>query len=184
MTRDDHPSGSDRVAEVTARIGGADDDLVLNVQGDEPEINPDHLQRLIERMQQDAAPVGTLACPFPEEHYPRDANCVKVVLNRAGRAMYFSRALIPYPRVESGDEGGREAFLLHIGVYAYRRAFLLSLADLLPTPLERIERLEQLRILEHGHAIAVEVVDSCAVGIDTPEDYEKFVARYSAPPVG
>ncbi len=179
MTRPDHPSGTDRIAEVVRRLGGADDDIILNVQGDEPEIEPAYLDRLAQRLAGEAAdcPTATLACPFPPEGDPGDPNCVKVVTNRAGRALYFSRALIPYPR--DGDGGGaRERSLLHLGVYAYRREFLLRLASWEPGALEQVERLEQLRVLERGYAMAVEVVEHASIGIDTPQDYEQFVVRW------
>ena len=177
MTRTDHPSGTDRIAEVLAAHPSQDNDLILNVQGDEPEIEPDYLDRLIGRMQEDAAcPMGTLACPFPESADPADPNAVKVVVNRAGRALYFSRARIPYPR---GDVSVAERIgaLLHLGVYAYRRSFLLQFASWPPSALEQTERLEQLRALDNGAAILVEVVERAAPGVDTPEDYAAFVRR-------
>ncbi len=179
MTRPDHPSGTDRIAEVVRRLDGAEDDIILNVQGDEPEIEPATLDKLAARLAGEGAdcPTATLACPFPSDADPRDSNCVKVVVNRAGRALYFSRALIPYPR--DGDGGGaRDRWRLHLGVYAYRRGFLLKLAGWEPGVLEQIEKLEQLRVLERGYAMAVEVVEHAAVGIDTPQDYEQFVARW------
>lgn len=197
MTRADHPSGTDRIAEVARNLGGAPNDILLNVQGDEPEIEPEYLDRLVGRMVADeAASAGTLACPFPPHGDPRDPNCVKVAINHAGHALYFSRAPIPYPRDSwsagstpatsaapaSPDTGKMPAppvgFLLHLGVYAYRRAFLLEFAGWPPSPLERIEKLEQLRVLENGRAMLVEVVEKAAVGIDTPRDYEQFVARW------
>lgn len=182
MTRADHPSGTDRIAEVAARTGGADDDIVLNVQGDEPELEPAYLDQLVARLAReraDVCPVGTLACPFPADSDPTDPNAVKVVVNSAGHGLYFSRSLIPYPR----DEGGKPApgmCLLHLGVYAYRRSFLLKLAGWAPGRLEQIEKLEQLRILENGYALAVETVPTATVGVDTPRDYEQFVARFRA----
>jgi 3-deoxy-manno-octulosonate cytidylyltransferase (CMP-KDO synthetase) len=180
MTRPDHPSGTDRIAEVVRGRPGQPDDLILNVQGDEPEIEPAYLDRLVDRMEADrACPAGTLACPFPDGSDPRDPNCVKVVRNHAGRALYFSRSLIPYPR----DGGGKIVpgeWLLHLGVYAYRRAFLLEFAGWPPCRLERVEKLEQLRVLEHGQAMAVEIVEQACVGIDTPDEYEQFVARWRA----
>ncbi len=198
MTRADHVSGTDRLAEAATIIGTRDDELILNVQGDEPELEPACLDRLVERMAADAAcPLGTLACPFPPEADPADPNCVKVVRNLAGRALYFSRALVPYRR-----DGGKNAlaapvadrrhadapaatrrhgpWLLHLGVYAYRRNFLAEFASWPPSPLEQLEKLEQLRALERGVAIAVELVERAAVGIDTPEDYEQFVLRWIA----
>lgn len=172
LTRADHPTGTDRIAEVAANL---DADLVLNVQGDEPEIDGNHLQALIDRMD-GGAEMGTLACPFPEDADPADPNAVKVVIDQAGRAMYFSRALVPYPR----DPRDAVRPLLHIGVYAYRRAFLLKFATWPVTPMERCEKLEQLRALENGVAIEVVTVSHAAPGIDTPADYAAFVKRLTA----
>jgi len=169
MTRSDHPTGTDRIAEVASRL---DTDLVLNVQGDEPEIDPDHLEALIERMG-NGAEMGALACPFPDDADPADHNAVKVVINRAGRALYFSRALVPHAR----DPQDAVPPHLHIGVYAYRREFLLKYASWPVTPLERCEKLEQLRALENGVAIEVVTVSHAAPGIDTPADYAAFVKR-------
>lgn len=178
MTRPDHPSGTDRIAEVARRLGGAADDIILNVQGDEPELEPDYLDRLVDRLNHESpdCPAATLACRFPPDVDPRDPSGVKVVTNCAGRALYFSRSLIPYP--QDGDGGATPGmWLLHLGVYAYRRAFLLDFATWQPGVLEGIEKLEQLRILERGYTLAVEVVEQACVGIDTPHDYEQFVAR-------
>ncbi|HPF38854.1 MAG TPA: 3-deoxy-manno-octulosonate cytidylyltransferase [Phycisphaerae bacterium] len=175
MTREDHPSGTDRVAEVVA---GLDAELILNVQGDEPEIDPEHLDLLIQRMAEDnAAQIGTLCCPFGGQAQPRDPNKVKVVVSAAGRAIYFSRSLIPFPRDFDGVPDDPSKWLLHVGVYAYRRAALLRLASLPPSPLEQSERLEQLRALENGMAMTVVRVDHAAPGIDTPSDYAAFVSR-------
>lgn len=175
MTRADHASGTDRVAEVAE---GLDCELVVNVQGDEPEIDPGHLDRLVTVMEQDGqCPMGTLACPFPSVAgaHPDDPAAVKVVVDQRGRALYFSRSPIPFVQDRSGKAPAEP--LLHVGVYAYRREFLLKLAALAATPLEQSESLEQLRVLEHGFEIAVAVVDSACVGIDTPEDYATFVGR-------
>jgi 3-deoxy-manno-octulosonate cytidylyltransferase (CMP-KDO synthetase) len=180
MTRADHPSGTDRIAEVVRTLDGQPDDVVLNIQGDEPEIEPAFLDRLVERLAADpTCPTATLACPFPPGADPRDPNCVKVVCDRQGKALFFSRALIPYPR-ETDAAAGDTRWLLHLGVYAYRRAFLLEFAAWQPGTLERIERLEQLRVLENGYAMAVEIVQHACAGIDTREDYEQFVARWRA----
>lgn len=182
MTRADHPSGTDRVAEAAA---DGDADIVVNVQGDEPEIEPADIDKLVGLLaDQPDTPMGTLACPFPAEGDPSDPNAVKVVIDARGRALYFSRALIPYPRdtagraAANGEGGASSAWLLHVGIYGYRRPFLLSLAKLPQTPLERIEKLEQLRVLEHGYPIAVGLVEHAAIGIDTPEDYAAFVRRF------
>lgn len=199
MTRADHVSGTDRIAEVVRRWahdGPATDverplthpatlprdasDLILNVQGDEPEIEPDYLDRLVSRMEADPnCRMGTLACPFPAEADPRDPNCVKVVCDSRKRALYFSRSLIPYARddVAAVDCSG---WLLHIGVYAFRRDFLLEFAARPASALEKTERLEQLRALEAGDAVAVEMVERASPGVDTPADYAAFVARWHA----
>lgn len=178
LTRDDHPSGTDRVAEVAE---GLDAEIVVNVQGDEPEMDPAHVDELVRLLQNDTAvSMATLACPFPAGADPRDPNAVKVVCDARGRALFFSRSLIPYPRDDSGQAARPADWLLHLGIYAYRRECLIALAGLPPTPLEQQEKLEQLRALEHGYAIAVGVVDRAVVGIDTPEDYRAFVARCRA----
>lgn len=175
MTREDHATGTDRVAEVARAL---DADLIVNVQGDEPEIDPLHLDALMERMLADEeAAVGTLCCPFPDGLDPRDANKVKVVLDCRQRALYFSRALIPFPREAAGVGEARTAWRLHVGVYAYRRERLLALSELPQTPLEEIERLEQLRALYYGLPVAVVDVEAAAPGVDTPDDYAAFVER-------
>lgn len=176
MTRTDHPSGTDRVAEVASRL---DADILINVQGDEPEIEPASIDRLVELLQgSNDLGIATLACPFAAGVNPADPNTVKAVIDRLGRAMYFSRSLVPFPRDTGGRADDPSRWLLHIGIYGYRRSTLLELAQLPPTPLEQCEKLEQLRFLENGYAIAVGVVEKAAVGIDTPEDYAAFVARY------
>ncbi|MFH0979979.1 MAG: 3-deoxy-manno-octulosonate cytidylyltransferase [Planctomycetota bacterium] len=179
MTRSDHESGTDRVAEVAQ---GLDCAVVVNVQGDEPEIEPAALDRLVSLFDQPDCQIATLACPFAAVPGgdPADPNAVKVVRDHRGRALYFSRACIPFAR--DGRYAPEAGPLLHLGTYAYRREFLLRLAALPPTALERTERLEQLRVLEHGYDIFVALVERAAVGIDTPEDYAAFVKRYGAGP--
>lgn len=177
MTRPDHPSGADRIAEVAACLKLAETDLILNVQGDEPEIDPNDLDRLVQRMHNCTdCPVGTLACPFPTDADPNDPNCVKVVCRADGRALYFSRAQIPHPR--DPHAAIESPTLLHIGVYAYRSQFLQQLTQMPPSKLEQTERLEQLRILQAGHDITVQCVDAAPAGIDTPEEYTRFVKRH------
>jgi len=169
MTRDDHVSGTDRVAEVAR---GLEAERVLLVQGDEPEIDPDDLDRLVERLGEGEEQVVTLARPFgahETELFAQPDN-VKVVLDGRGRALYFSRSPIPY------GENPRGAHL-HLGVYGFRRDALLRLASLPPAPLERRERLEQLRALCDGMRIGVVLTSNEAVGIDTRVDYDRFVAR-------
>lgn len=176
MTRADHVSGTDRVAEVAR---GLDTDIIVNVQGDEPELEPAAIDTLVQLMEKNPQTgIGTLACPFAKNADPRDPNAVKVVVDRNGHALYFSRALVPFPRDASGKIIDASRWLLHLGIYAYRRDFLLKLAKLPPTPLEQTEKLEQLRVLEHGYPLVVGVVEKAAIGIDTPEDYASFVARF------
>lgn len=178
MTRADHPCGTDRIAEVAQRLDLPGDAIVLNVQGDEPELDPGALDRLVQRLAESPeCGCATLACPFPAEADPEDPNAVKVVCDQAGRALYFSRSRLPFVREPEAAESGVRP-LLHIGVYAYRRDFLVAYAGWASTPLERSERLEQLRVLEHGHAILVTQVERSFPGVDTPEDYERFVTRW------
>lgn len=172
MTDAGHVSGTDRVAEVARTLT---DPIIVNVQGDEPEIEPEVVDGLVERLQQSDEPMATAATPFPPVANPADPNLVKVVTDLNGRAIYFSRSQIPHRRDADGEEG--PGYLLHLGIYAYRREFLLKFAGWPPTPLERSEKLEQLRALEHGAAIGVTVVERATHGIDTPQQYADFVAR-------
>ena len=175
MTRADHPSGTDRAAEVARMFPGYD--LVVNLQGDEPEIAPEAIERVVGLLENDPhAAMATVATPIRDEAIYHDPSCVKVVKSEAGRALYFSRSPIPAHR--DGLPEGAPLGLLHLGLYAYRRDFLLTLATLAPSPLETAEKLEQLRVLEAGHAIALGVVEERCVGIDTPEDYRRFVERW------
>lgn len=183
MTSPDHPSGTDRIAEVAR---GLTDEIIVNVQGDEPEIEPEVIDGLIERMQTSHGEAGggvwddmaTAATPFPAEADPKDPNLVKVVLSLSGHAIYFSRSPIPYHRdTNSPAKVGGPSYLLHLGIYAYRREFLLRYAAWPPTDLESSEKLEQLRALEHGSKLFVMKVDRATHGIDTREQYEKFVRR-------
>lgn len=177
MTRADHPSGTDRIAEVAA---GLDCEVVVNLQGDEPLIEPATLDLVAELLQRDpAAEMATLAVPITSQEQWRDPACVKVVCDGRGRALYFSRSPIPCVRDGDPDFARRPAlFLQHLGLYAYRRDFLLRLAKLPPEPLEECEKLEQLRVLAVGRSIQVGVVEHAGRGVDTPEDYERFVQMY------
>lgn len=172
MTRDDHPSGTDRVAEVAAAL---DADVIINVQGDEPMIEPGTLDLLAQLLEQDPkTQMATLATPIASADLWRDPNCVKVVCDKLGGALYFSRSPIPYVR-DGVPDFTRKGFLQHLGLYAYRRHFLLELAKLPPEPLEQTEKLEQLRVLALGHRIQVGVVPHAHRGVDTPADYQRFV---------
>lgn len=173
MTSADCASGSDRVAEVVAR-GLTDAEVIVNLQADEPELRPAQLDALVKTMSDSAVEMATLAVEMTDPDVLADRSQVKVVTDVRGDALYFSRAPIPLLRDADADQ---VRFLKHIGVYAYRRAFLNCLAKLSPTLLEQTEKLEQLRVLEHGHRIRVALTDFCPVGIDTPEDLERFRTR-------
>ncbi|HQY87587.1 MAG TPA: 3-deoxy-manno-octulosonate cytidylyltransferase, partial [Tepidisphaeraceae bacterium] len=173
LTRTDHRSGTDRLAEVASKL---DADLIINVQGDEPEIDPETIDCLISgRMIGSRDRMGTVATEFAEGLDPRDPNLVKVVIDKNFHAIYFSRSMIPYNRDNPAETSG---CLLHVGLYAYRRDFLLEFAKLEPTRLERLENLEQLRALEHGVKIGVVLAKHATHGIDTPQQYDRFVERY------
>ena len=180
MTRPDHPTGTDRIAEVAAAIPEAR--IIVNIQGDEPEISPEAIDRVVGLLEDDAeAPMATLATPIRDRSVWFDPSCVKVVGSNRGRALYFSRASIPMHRDGEPDLGTEPpAALLHLGIYAYRRNFLLGYAQLPDSRLEQAEKLEQLRVLEAGWPIALGVVADRSVGIDTPEDYRRFVDRWRA----
>lgn len=178
MTRADHPNGTSRLGETAVKLALHPRAIVINVQGDEPELEPALIDALVETMQRTTAPVATLASPFQPGEDPTNPSIVKVVLRRDGSALYFSRSLVPHPR--DAKSTTNTAPLKHVGMYAYRREFLDLYATLAPTPLESTEMLEQLRILEHGHTIAVAVRNATTTGIDTPEQYEAFVRRWLA----
>jgi 3-deoxy-manno-octulosonate cytidylyltransferase (CMP-KDO synthetase) len=176
MTRSDHRSGTDRVAEVAR---GLSSDVVVNLQGDEPQVDPASLDLLVDLIAQSAADMATLAVPITSAAQWRDPNCVKVVCDSGGRALYFSRSPIPFVRDAEPDFSPHSTtFLQHLGIYAYRREFLLEVAERAPSPLEELEKLEQLRVLSLGRTIQVGIVEHAAIGVDTPADYERFVSAY------
>ncbi|MEI8298479.1 MAG: 3-deoxy-manno-octulosonate cytidylyltransferase [Pseudomonadota bacterium] len=182
MTSAAHPSGTDRLAEVAVRRGWADDDIIVNVQGDEPLLasaNVAQVAALLAATPQ--AAIATLATPVLSHEEFLDANAVKVVCDAGGLALYFSRAPLPWPRDAAlAAEWGASAWggaLRHIGIYAYRVAGLRALAAMAPTPLETTERLEQLRALENGLRIAVAVaVSAPGPGVDTEADLARVEA--------
>ena len=183
MTRADHPSGTDRIAEVARALGLADDAVVVNLQGDEPLIDPALLAACAARIG-DGVPMATCAHPLTDMGDVFNPNVVKVVLDRLGRALYFSRAPIAWHR--DGFAASREqlpvgyAPLRHIGLYAYSNAFLQQYGSMEPAPLEAVEALEQLRVLWHGVPIAVHITDTApAAGVDTPEDLVRVRALYA-----
>jgi 3-deoxy-manno-octulosonate cytidylyltransferase (CMP-KDO synthetase) len=171
LTSPAHQSGTDRIAEVAANLN---DEIIVNVQGDEPQIEPATIDALIERLQNFDEDMATAATAFPAGSDPFDPNLVKVVTTAEGKAIYFSRAPIPHHR----DSSASPAYDLHLGIYAYRRKFLLEFAAWKPTRLEQIEKLEQLRALEHGRSIFVLKVNRAVHGIDTPQQYAEFVRRF------
>jgi 3-deoxy-manno-octulosonate cytidylyltransferase (CMP-KDO synthetase) len=164
LTGAHHPTGTDRIAEAAA---GVDADVVVNIQGDEPLIEGHVIDAAVAALDEDpGAAMSTVAHPAEPEGLD-DPNRVKLVLDRRGRALYFSRSRIPYER----EPGAGVRWLQHVGLYAYRRPFLLEFVRLAQTPLERTEELEQLRALEHGHAIRVAVIDGWrSVPVDVPAD--------------
>jgi len=173
MTRDDHPSGTDRLAEVAARI---DADLIVNVQGDEPLIDPEMIDAALAPLLADATIVmGTLSTPIYDLEEYHSPNAVKVVTDRTGFALYFSRAAIPCGRDLAADQVPVGASK-HVGLYVYRRDFLIAYPKMQETPLEQLEKLEQLRALEHGHRIRVVSTDRISIGVDVPGDVDKVLA--------
>ena len=177
MTSEDCASGTDRVAEAVASI---DAEIIVNLQADEPEIDPKHIDfvaRLL--IDHQHAPMATLAADFQTAEQIADPNIVKVITDYNGRAIYFSRCPIPYDR-ESNGIGETSQYLRHLGIYAYRKDFLLKITGLPQTKLEKIEKLEQLRAIEHGFEILVGKVGHTHDGIDTPEQYAEFVKRYKS----
>lgn len=177
MTREDHPSGTDRVAEVAEKLGV---DAVINLQGDEPDFDPAALNHLSELLAADSGiDCATLATPIRDAAMYRSPNVVKVVCDDRGRALYFSRAPIPFAR-DADPDFASGAVLQHLGVYAYRTPALVKFTRTPPHPLERLEKLEQLRLLGTGGSIAVARVAHSARGVDTPDDYAAFVRAYFA----
>jgi 3-deoxy-manno-octulosonate cytidylyltransferase (CMP-KDO synthetase) len=169
LTSPEHPSGTDRVAEVAAH---AREDIVLNVQGDEPQIDARDLDALVEALRErEDADMATLGTPLASLEQWRDPNVVKIVCGDGGRVLYFSRSPIPHGLAEDSLPRARK----HRGVYAYRRSVLLDLARRPPVPLEVLERLEQLRALFHGYRILVLETPREGIEVNTPEDYRRFV---------
>lgn len=179
MTRADHASGTDRIAEVVTKRGWRDETVVVNVQGDEPRLPPELIRSVAAQLSghKDAA-IATACHPIQTAAEMLDPNAVKVVLDREGFALYFSRAPIPWPRDAFAKQrdtlpAGLPVYR-HLGLYAYRAGFLKAYAQMEPAPIERFEALEQLRALWHGHRIACAVADSAPEpGVDTPEDLER-----------
>jgi len=179
MTRVDHASGTDRIAEVAQHMGWLDDTVIVNVQGDEPLIEPELIQQVAITLAQDVDAVMATAChPIHDWEQFTNANVVKVVINKQGRAIYFSRAPIPYPRDDMAQADLSNTPIQayrHIGLYAYRAKFLQQYADLPHAPIEQLESLEQLRVLWNGYQIAVHLSqEPAASGVDTQHDLDQI----------
>ncbi|MGD2094938.1 MAG: 3-deoxy-manno-octulosonate cytidylyltransferase [Phycisphaerales bacterium] len=184
LTSVEHKSGTDRIAEAVSNL---DVDIVVNLQADEPEIDPDNIDFLARLLTENPDyTMATLAADFQNTEQVANPNIVKVVVTsiehrassiEAYRAIYFSRSPIPYDR-ESSGVGNVQQYLRHLGIYAYRKEFLLKITTLPQTPLEKIEKLEQLRAIENGYKILVGKVEHTCDGIDTPKQYAEFVERY------
>lgn len=173
MTSADHPSGTDRCAEVIQRLAGSGEtyDVIINIQGDEPFIKASHIRLLKGAFRDKTTQIATLASPMLDKSEIMNPNAVKVVANTHGNALYFSRSAIPYHRHAADDDRvAGHTYLKHIGMYAYRSEILQKITRLEPSPLEKTESLEQLRWLENGFSIRVVFTRDQSHGIDTPED--------------
>ena len=175
-TRAEHPSGTDRLAEANAAVGAP---AVINVQGDEPLVTGEQIRALAAGLERDAA-IATLAVPFVHPLDFANANQVKVVRDREGYALYFSRSPMPFDRDTAGQVDAlwlaQNRCYRHLGLYAYKADFLSAFSSLEPGLLEQVEKLEQLRAMEHGYRIQVGITDQATIGIDTPEDIAEFEA--------
>jgi 3-deoxy-manno-octulosonate cytidylyltransferase (CMP-KDO synthetase) len=190
MTSPDHPTGTDRIAEVARKLKS---EIVVNVQGDEPLIKGSIIDKAIKPLlSDDTLPMSTLMARIEDTKDWLNPHIVKVVVNQKGFALYFSRSPIPFPRdlhidrLESHPFGTKrplpKRIFKHIGIYVFRRKFLLKFSKMKPTPLEKLEKLEQLRILENGYPIKVSLVDYEPICVDIPEDLQKVVASLSGLP--
>jgi len=171
MTRPDHPSGTDRIAEIAQN---SDAEIIVNVQGDEPLIDPAIIDQTIEPLLRDSSLLmATARTPLTHIEDIQNPNIVKVICNQQGHALYFSRSPIPHIRDAQDRHQAMSVYWQHVGLYAYRRDFLLQFHKMAQTPLEKLERLEQLRALENGIKIAVVDTSYKSIGVDTPEDLER-----------
>ncbi len=177
-TSADHENGASRIAQAAELMNLPSDSIIVNVQADEPEMEPELIDAAIGELIRTKAPMATAASPMTEGDDPNDPNLVKVVVGVEGRALYFSRSNIPCNRDNDADAPGKP--LKHIGLYIYRRSFLEQYIALPPTPLELTEKLEQLRAIEHRRSIAVAIRETTCRGVDTPADYAAFVERFTA----
>ena len=174
MTSEAHQSGTDRITEAVRDI---DAEIIVNLQADEPEIEPANIDELVELLRGSSADMATLVADFENKGQITDPNVVKAIVDKDGRAIYFSRSVIPYDR-QAGGVGDTGRYLRHLGIYAYRKDFLLKFTSLKQGELEKCEKLEQLRAIEHGFSIITGKVKHAWEGIDTAEQYVAFVKRY------
>lgn len=175
LTSTEHKSGTDRIAEAAKNI---DCDIVVNLQADEPEIEPENIDKVAKLLLENPnEQMATLAAEFETATQIANPNIVKVVTDKNNKAIYFSRSVIPYNRDKAGV-GDISQYLRHVGIYAYRKDFLLKITALEQTPLEKIEKLEQLRAIENGFGILVGKIKHTCDGIDTPQQYAEFVKKY------
>lgn len=173
MTRADHKSGTDRIEEAAEKIG-TDADVIINIQGDEPFVQPSQIKTLMQLFDNADTQIGTLGKRFEDMAAVNNPNSPKIATDRQGFALYFSRSVIPYVRgAEQAEWLSRFPYLKHLGIYAYRREVLHEITQLPQSPLELAESLEQLRWLENGYRIRVGLTDAETVGIDTPEDLQR-----------
>jgi len=175
LTSPDHKTGTDRIAEAVADI---DVDIIVNLQADEPEFDPENIDYLAKLLLDNhQCRMATLVAEFENTEQVKDPNIVKVVVDKDNYAIYFSRSVIPYDR-KAGDSGEIKNYLRHLGIYAYRKDFLLEITSMPQSGLEKIEKLEQLRAIEYGFDILVGKVEHTCDGIDTPDQYAEFIKRY------
>lgn len=178
MTSGEHPSGTDRLAEACRILDLSDRDIAVNIQGDEPLVQPAMIRRLVEALEKSPeCPMATLGYETSDEADYLNPNVVKIVTDRSLKALYFSRSSIPCRRDDSDEP---LVFMKHLGFYAYRQSFLQMFTRLSPGRLEQMEKLEQLRALEHGHSIQVALSPADTQGIDTPEDLERLLKTWPA----
>ena len=179
MTSEDHQSGTDRCAEmVNEQMKLADESVVINIQGDEPLIDPDQIRLLAGLFSEPHVQIGTLVRPIEDQNVYGDPNSPKVVLDKNGKALYFSRSAIPYHREKPGKAEGLKIYQ-HIGIYGYRVGTLRELAQLRVSMLEEAERLEQLRWLENGYQIHTKESNHLSMAVDRPEDLDKMLHRFA-----
>jgi len=177
MTSAGHQSGTDRIAEA---VGSIDAEIIVNLQADEPQIQPECIDRAAKLLLENRdADMATLVAEFENSEQINDSNIVKAIVDKNGRAIYFSRSVIPYDREHSGL-GEPKAYLRHLGIYAYRKEFLKTFTSLEQGVLEKIEKLEQLRAIENGYTIVTAKVEHAWEGIDTPRQYAEFVKKWYA----